>query len=93
MAEAKSGVNSTAIAPDPLRDSAVRHPEPPVETDGICLTQPARIAAGLKSVVKAIEFTLKEPGLIRGVAALSHLNQFDGIDCPGCAWPAIPARY
>ncbi len=24
---------------------------------------------------------------MRGIAALSRLNQFDGIDCPGCAWP------
>jgi molybdopterin-dependent oxidoreductase alpha subunit len=38
-------------------------------------------------VLKAAEFTLKEPGLVRGIAALSRLNQFDGIDCPGCAWP------
>ncbi len=45
------------------------------------------MAAGLKSVVTAAEFTLKEPGLVRGVNALAHLNQFDGIDCPGCAWP------
>ena len=59
----------------------------PVETDGIRVTSPPRVAAGLKSVLKAAEFTLKEPGLVRGIAALSHLNQFDGIDCPGCAWP------
>ena len=38
-------------------------------------------------MLKAAEFTLKEPGLVRGIAALSRLNQFDGIDCPGCAWP------
>ncbi len=24
---------------------------------------------------------------MRGVAALSRLNQFEGTDCPGCAWP------
>ena len=61
--------------------------QPPVETEAIRITQPAHVAAGLKSVLKAAEFTLKEPGLVRGIAALSHLNQFDGIDCPGCAWP------
>jgi len=61
--------------------------QPPIETDGIRITAPAQLAAGLKSVLKAAEVTIKEPGLARGVAALSHLNQFDGIDCPGCAWP------
>lgn len=63
------------------------HAQPPIETAGIRVTAPARVAAGLKSVLKAAEFTYKEPGLVRGVAALSHLNQLDGIDCPGCAWP------
>ena len=24
---------------------------------------------------------------MKGISALSRLNQFDGIDCPGCAWP------
>ena len=88
MAEAKSGVNNVAaIAPDPLVDATVRHCETPVETCDLRITSPARVAAGLKSVIKAVEFTLKGPGLVRGIAAMSHLNQFDGIDCPGCAWP------
>jgi molybdopterin-dependent oxidoreductase alpha subunit len=88
VAEAKSGVNSdTAVAPDSLHSNAGRHPEPPIETDSILVTHPARVAGGLTAVLKTAEFTLKEPGLVRGVAALSHLNQFDGIDCPGCAWP------
>jgi molybdopterin-dependent oxidoreductase alpha subunit len=64
-----------------------RHAQSPIENDAIEITSPARVAAGLKSVFKAAEFTLREPGLVRGIAALSHLNQFDGIDCPGCAWP------
>src|SRR3954468_2270768 len=61
--------------------------QPPVQTDGIRVTPPANFAAGLNSVLKAAEFTLKGPGLIRGIRALAHLNQFDGTDCPGCAWP------
>jgi molybdopterin-dependent oxidoreductase alpha subunit len=34
-----------------------------------------------------MEVTLKEPGLVRGLSVLARLNQFDGVDCPGCAWP------
>jgi anaerobic selenocysteine-containing dehydrogenase len=60
---------------------------PPVETEAIEGTSRAHVAAGITSVLKAVEFTLKEPGLKRGVAAMARLNQFDGIDCPGCAWP------
>lgn len=83
----------TKIAPDlafvPQRLDVREKPcaQPPIETEGIEVTTPAQLAAGLKSVFKVAEFTLKEPGLTRGIAALSHLNQFNGTDCPGCAWP------
>jgi molybdopterin-dependent oxidoreductase alpha subunit len=89
LAEAKPGVNGRVAADgsDHARGGELPHARPPVETDGVRVTPPARVAAGLKSVLKAAEVTLREPGLVRGIAALSQLNQFDGIDCPGCAWP------
>src|SRR5215469_5269336 len=86
-------VGETKIVPD-LEVSAaesgakaLRHAQSPIEVERIRTKEPAQVAAGLKSVLKAAEFTIKEPGIIRGVAALSQLNQFDGTDCPGCAWP------
>ena len=89
MAEENTGSKQigAAIGPEWPKDARAANAQPPIETDSIQIEQPARVAAGLKSVLKAAEFTLKEPGLIRGIAALSRLNQFDGIDCPGCAWP------
>lgn len=89
MGEAKSGVSGRVAVDgsDRPHGRELPHAQPPFETDGIRVTPPARVAAGLKSVLKAAEFTLKEPGLVRGIAALYRLNQFDGIDCPGCAWP------
>jgi molybdopterin-dependent oxidoreductase alpha subunit len=69
----------------PLTD--LPHAQAPIETDTIQIGRPARVAAGLTAISKSAEFTLKEPGLLRGIEALSHLNQFDGFDCPGCAWP------
>ncbi len=68
-------------------EQAGRKIQSPVDTDSVRIEDAAKVAAGLPSVFKAVEFTLKEPGLIRGAAALSRLNQFDGTDCPGCAWP------
>jgi molybdopterin-dependent oxidoreductase alpha subunit len=59
----------------------------PVETDQIKIGPASRVAAGLPAILETAEYALKEPGLIRGINALAHLNQFDGIDCPGCAWP------
>jgi molybdopterin-dependent oxidoreductase alpha subunit len=89
VAEDKPGVNKAAEWPRSSRDctSGIPHAQPPMEADGIRILAPPRVAAGLQSVLKAAEVTLKEPGLVRGIAALSRLNQFDGIDCPGCAWP------
>ena len=89
MAEDKPGVNDAAKFAKSSRDrsSGIPHAQPPIEADGVRIATPPRVAAGLQSVLKAAEVTLKEPGLVRRIAALSRLNQFDGIDCPGCAWP------
>jgi molybdopterin-dependent oxidoreductase alpha subunit len=59
----------------------------PIENDALKISPPPHVAGGLTAILQAGEFTLKEPGLVRGISALSHLNQFGGIDCPGCAWP------
>ena len=64
-----------------------RHAQPPIETDDIAVEKPAQVAGGATSVKKALEFALGEPGVIRGASALYRLNQFSGVDCPGCAWP------
>jgi molybdopterin-dependent oxidoreductase alpha subunit len=85
VAEPNPGSNNPIV--DRGSDREAPNAVPPIETDDIQVTTPARVAAGLKSVLKAADFTLKGPGLVRGISALSHLNQFDGIDCPGCAWP------
>jgi molybdopterin-dependent oxidoreductase alpha subunit len=46
-----------------------------------------RVAAGVTAIEKSMEYALGEAGVVRGVQTLSLLNQFDGFDCPGCAWP------
>ncbi|MFI5314187.1 MAG: FdhF/YdeP family oxidoreductase [Myxococcota bacterium] len=36
---------------------------------------------------------LREIGLARGLRALARVNQVDGFDCPGCAWPeSLPRK-
>jgi molybdopterin-dependent oxidoreductase alpha subunit len=64
-----------------------RHAQPPIEADGIALRKPAAVAGGATAVMKALEFALGEAGVVRGISALYRLNQFGGVDCPGCAWP------
>ncbi|MGC1620271.1 MAG: FdhF/YdeP family oxidoreductase [Candidatus Acidiferrum sp.] len=65
----------------------IRYSQTPVETDAISVGAPSKVAGGLTAVVKALEFALGGPGISRGLPALRRLNQFEGVDCPGCAWP------
>ena len=44
-------------------------------------------AAGLEAITKSMEHIARESGLVRGNQILLQLNQKDGFDCPGCAWP------
>ncbi|WPR73851.1 FdhF/YdeP family oxidoreductase [Algoriphagus sp. NG3] len=58
-----------------------------IKFTGIDLKTPATYAAGLMGVKVALEHTFKEMGAIRALKTLSHMNQPEGFDCPGCAWP------
>ncbi|HTS36798.1 MAG TPA: FdhF/YdeP family oxidoreductase [Candidatus Solibacter sp.] len=70
-----------------LRSGDTPTAQTPAEGEELVVRPKPEVAAGVKSVLKAAEMALKGPGVRRGVAALVRLNQFDGVDCPGCAWP------
>ena len=53
----------------------------------IKLTAPREFAAGIEGIKVALEHALKEMGLQRSLGTLPYLNQKEGFDCPGCAWP------
>jgi len=44
-------------------------------------------AAGVPAVVEVLRQISAKPGLGRGIGALRQMNQPNGFDCPGCAWP------
>lgn len=44
-------------------------------------------AGGLDAVVHSAQHVFNEIGVVEGIKVISKLNQFDGYDCPGCAWP------
>ncbi|MCI4671623.1 MAG: FdhF/YdeP family oxidoreductase [Bacteroidia bacterium] len=62
-------------------------PIPKPEFTGISLAEPSTYAAGATGVKVALEHTFKEMGVWKSLKALMHMNQKDGFDCPGCAWP------
>jgi molybdopterin-dependent oxidoreductase alpha subunit len=54
---------------------------------GLKTTAPKEVAAGLPAVKSSLQHILSEMPLTKGMKVLNKLNQHDGIDCPGCAWP------
>lgn len=63
------------------------NPENPEEFTGIEITEPKTVAAGLTAVVSSAQHVFSEMNIVRGFRALAKLNQKNGYDCPGCAWP------
>jgi len=61
--------------------------QPPQVQASPKIGDPPYAAGGLKAISSTLHFALGAPGIIRGASALSRLNQFKGVDCPGCAWP------
>ncbi|GGF03451.1 FdhF/YdeP family oxidoreductase [Hymenobacter cavernae] len=61
--------------------------QPPEDFTGLKLGKPFKTAAGVEAVLKSMQFSWGEAGLVRGTHALTKLNQKDGFDCSSCAWP------
>ncbi len=61
--------------------------EPPLEGDGLRTKQPPKVAAGIPAVLHAMQHALGNMGPLRAAHTLIAVNQTDGFDCPGCAWP------
>jgi molybdopterin-dependent oxidoreductase alpha subunit len=59
----------------------------PDRFENLTIKPPQRKAAGASAVVIAGKKVTKEAGMLRGGKALMKLNQLEGVDCPGCAWP------
>lgn len=64
-----------------------RHPETPEKLTGFKKEKPKVSAAGVPALISSTKHILEETGLGRGLKALNNLNQHEGTDCPGCAWP------
>lgn len=59
----------------------------PEKFTGLEHEAPPTVAAGLTAVVSSAKHLLSEMDPLRATKAMFALNQKQGIDCPGCAWP------
>jgi molybdopterin-dependent oxidoreductase alpha subunit len=62
-------------------------PELPEESSLVQIRPISEVAGGIPSIVATARAAWDEMGVTRGVRTLLKLNQKDGFDCPGCAWP------
>ena len=61
--------------------------QPPDRLTGIELDDPKAAAAGVPAVANSLKHVYGNSGLMRGTSAMLNLNQWEGFDCPSCAWP------
>ncbi len=62
--------------------------EPPETDDDLKVSSPEQKAAGLRSVVSSFVHMHRHGHSIpSAMRILGQMNQTDGFDCPGCAWP------
>src|SRR5712692_1245077 len=73
-------------APEPCDPRGVRA-QPPETIAALDRRPPPSVAGGIPAIVASARHVFREAGLLRGTRLLRALNQFDGYDCPGCAWP------
>jgi molybdopterin-dependent oxidoreductase alpha subunit len=66
--------------------------QPPEEFTGGGFEGASKVSGGLGAVWSATKHIAGEMGLWRGTRTLLRVNQKDGFDCPGCAWPDPDGR-
>lgn len=57
------------------------------EFTGLKTGKPKNMAGGVQAIVSSLKHVIGELGVPQGVRSMLSVNQMDGFDCPGCAWP------
>ncbi|WP_437187259.1 FdhF/YdeP family oxidoreductase [Planctomicrobium sp. SH668] len=79
---------STARVEAPVVTSHGRiHIELPDHPHPLKQREPEHKAAGFPAVMSSFAYGIGEAGLFRGTLPMLQINQKDGFDCGGCAWP------
>jgi molybdopterin-dependent oxidoreductase alpha subunit len=61
--------------------------QPPIEIADIEIKRSSSVAGGIPAIVQTVKHSWREMGVRRSLKTLLAVNQKDGFDCPGCAWP------
>ena len=59
----------------------------PLDSNRLRLSKVKSTAAGVPAAISSMNHGIRKMGVTRTVRSLLMVNQKDGFDCPGCAWP------
>jgi molybdopterin-dependent oxidoreductase alpha subunit len=64
-------------------------PDPliPSDDESPSVGEPSQTAGGVPAVTSTLEHASRKMGVFGGMKTLLQMNQEEGFDCPGCAWP------
>jgi len=72
---------------------ATKPPRADIDESRVHVSRPKKVAVGVPAVLHALEIANRQMGVTRSVQTLLRVNQKDGFDCPGCAWPEEDKRH
>lgn len=72
---------------------ATKPPASDIDETQLRVTEPKRVAVGVPAVLHALQISREQMGIVRSIETLTRVNQKDGFDCPGCAWPEEDKRH
>jgi len=71
---------------------ARKAPSQGIDESKLRVSPPKTHAVGIPAVVNALLIAEQQMGVARSAQTLLTINQKDGFDCPGCAWPEEDKR-
>ncbi|MFI0230553.1 FdhF/YdeP family oxidoreductase [Streptomyces sp. NPDC017086] len=72
---------------------ATKPPKGDPVQDAPRVAEPKHAAAGLPAIGHTLRIAQRQMGVKRTALTLLRVNQKDGFDCPGCAWPEPDHRH
>ncbi|WP_019178808.1 FdhF/YdeP family oxidoreductase [Microbacterium yannicii] len=72
---------------------ATKPPKADIDETRVRVSHPKKVAVGVPAVLHALQIAQEQMGVKRSVETLMRVNQKDGFDCPGCAWPEENKRH
>lgn len=85
--DARAGAERAQGGAEPAGAALAVRAQPPEVEAPPEISAPASSAGGPGAVTSSLRHALRELGPVRGARLLLRVNQQEGFDCPGCAWP------